>query len=106
MEHLLALHQLSLKDNRYGKKLARLHLDAGKLPEAERFARDAIYIEPYDIEAHELMVEIETKMGNQAGLAREQRVLPILTRWLEESRKAATSTDDTGPGAAPGGMVD
>lgn len=87
IEHLRTLHEVELKDNRYAKRIGRLYRDNGDLDAAERFARQAVYIDPYDLDAHKLLAEVYEKSGNAEGLAREQRVIPVLEKWLEENRK-------------------
>src|SRR5207244_3445334 len=65
IEHLVALSQVELKDNRYAKRVARLYRDLGKLDEAQKFATTAVYTDPYDPDAHELLAEIYAKSGNE-----------------------------------------
>ena len=86
IEHLVALHKVELKDNRYAKRVARLHRDGGKLDAARQFALEAVYVDPYDLSAHELLAEICEKAGDQAGLERERRVIPVLQKWAAERR--------------------
>ena len=88
-ECLVRLHDVSLKDNRFAKRIARLCMnelnDAAK---AEKYAMEAVYIEPYDLDAHELLSQVHEKTGDRAGLDREQRVIPVLKQWLTEYRKS------------------
>jgi tetratricopeptide (TPR) repeat protein len=84
VEHLTALHKVEIKDNRYAKRIARIQRDAGKLDAAQQFALEAVYIDPYDLSAHELLAEVYEKAGNAAGLEREQRVIPVLKKWKAE----------------------
>jgi tetratricopeptide (TPR) repeat protein len=86
-EHLLRLHQTSVKDNRFAKRLARLYLEElNDLPKAEQFATDSVYVDPYDLDAHQLLASICEKSGNAAALEREKRVIPVLTEWLKQNR--------------------
>ena len=77
-EQLEALSAVELKDNRYVKVLARLYLKNGKLDLARQRALKAVYINPYDVAAHEVLEKVDSKLGDAAGVAREQRVIDIL----------------------------
>lgn len=81
VKHLEALDAVEIKDNRYAKAIGRIYRDEGKLPEAAKHARQAVYIDPYDEAAHELLADIYEKTGNQDGLERERRVLRVLKEW-------------------------
>jgi hypothetical protein len=85
---------VELKDNRYTKVLARLYDRAGKLDLACQRALKAVYINPYDISAHELLSELDKKAGNTAGAEREDHVIPILQKWLDQ--KAQQEPDSPG----------
>ena len=85
--HLDALHQVELKDNRYAKRIAQLYRDAGQLDKAQKYGLQAVYIAPYDLAAHKLLAEICEKAGDEKGLERERRVIPMLEEW-ERQRKA------------------
>ncbi|HEX3357824.1 MAG TPA: tetratricopeptide repeat protein [Tepidisphaeraceae bacterium] len=87
IEQLKILSAVELKDNRLAKRIAVLYRDEGKLPEAQKFALTAVYTDPYDKAAHELLADIDQKAGDQKGLEREQKVIPILDHWLEENRR-------------------
>jgi tetratricopeptide (TPR) repeat protein len=81
VEHLLRLHQVSLKDNRFAKALARTYLtDLNEVKKAERYALEAVYVDPYDPDAHELLAGVYEKNGNGQGLEREKRVLAALAK--------------------------
>jgi cellulose synthase operon protein C len=88
MQHLLRLHQVSMKDNRFAKRLARLCIEATDLKQAHVYAFESVYIDPYDLDAHELLLEIAKQTGDQATVAREERVVPVLAAWLQEQRKS------------------
>ena len=90
IEQLLALHKVEVQDNRYAKKIARLYRDNDDLENAQKYGLQAVYIDPYNLDAHELLAEIYEKAGNGAGLAREERVIPVLTAWLKNESKAVT----------------
>jgi tetratricopeptide (TPR) repeat protein len=87
IEQLKILHDVELKDNRYAKRIARIYRDTGRLDDAQRYALQSVYIDPYDMDAHKLLAEVYEKAGNVQGLAREQRIIPVLEKWLEENRK-------------------
>jgi tetratricopeptide (TPR) repeat protein len=95
MEHLIRLDQGSLKDNRFAKRIARLCVSAGDLPKAEQYAMEAVYIDPYDPAAHELLLSVYEKTGNSAGIDREKRVMPVLAEWIKQYRK--TTMPDGAP---------
>ncbi len=75
VEHLLKLGDLEIKDNRYSKRAARILRDSGNLDEARRIAMQAVYIDPYDADAHTLLGEIAEKTGDTAAAEKEQRLL-------------------------------
>ena len=87
IEHLKTLADVELKDNRYAKRIARLYRDQDQLAEAQQFAVTAVYTDPYDLDAHQLLAEVDEKAGNQSGAAREQKVIPILQQWIEANRR-------------------
>lgn len=87
IDHLLALSKVDLHDNRYAKRVARLYRDMGEMKDARAFATKAVYIDPYDLDAHELLAEVCEKVGDQKGLDRERRVIPVLSKWIEENRR-------------------
>jgi tetratricopeptide (TPR) repeat protein len=107
-DQLDILSKVELKDNRYAKVLARLYERTGKLDLASQRALQAVYINPYDMAAHELLEDVATKAAAGAtddadkakytALAdRENRVMPILNQWLSE----AHDTGDSSPAPAP-----
>ena len=87
IERLKLLHAVELHDNRYAKRIARICRDTNRLDDAAKFGLEAVYIEPYDLDAHKLLAEIYEKSGNAPGLERERRVIPMLEQWLEQNRK-------------------
>ena len=88
-ECLVRLHDVSLKDNRFAKRIARLCMKELNDPaKAEKYAMEAVHIEPYDLDAHELLAQVHEKTGNKAGSEREARVIPVLKQWLADYRKS------------------
>lgn len=77
-QHLAALHAVELKDNRFARRLARLSADMNDLPAAVRFAREAVYIRPYDVEAHKLLLEMGEKAGDAALVETQRQRLKML----------------------------
>jgi hypothetical protein len=98
IEHLKALHQVELKDNRYAKRIARIYRDINKPQDGVAFAMQAVYIEPYDLDAHQLLAELYEKTGNTTGQAREQRVIPVLEKMQEEA-KQKKAAEESAPAA-------
>jgi tetratricopeptide (TPR) repeat protein len=93
IEHLIALAQVELKDNRYAKRVARLYRDTGKLEDAQHWALESVYIDPYDPDAHNLLAEIAERTGDNKTLEREHRVIPELEKWIQDNRKRAIHPD-------------
>jgi tetratricopeptide (TPR) repeat protein len=96
LQHLATLHAAELKDNRYGKRIARLLRDQGKVDEALKYVRDAIFIEPYDIDAHELAADLYAKKGDQAEADKQKQLVATLRTLAEKNKK-----DDDMPPAPP-----
>jgi tetratricopeptide (TPR) repeat protein len=89
IDHLVALHKVEIKDNRYAKRVARIYRDINQLDKAQRYALESVYIDPYDLSAHELLAELYEKSGtDKTALEREQRVIGVL-----KSRAPGASTD-------------
>ena len=91
IEHLKVLAAVELKNNAYAKRIAGLYRDEGKLDDAKKFALTAVYTDPYDLRAHQLLAEIDQKAGDAKGEAKEQEVIPILQKWIEENRRRQAS---------------
>lgn len=72
-EQLIALHAVELKDNRYAKRIARLSVEMNDLPAAVRYAREATWIDPYDVSAHELLLEAAEKAGEAKTVETQRR---------------------------------
>ena len=47
----------------------------------------SVYIDPYDVSAHELLADIYEKAGDAKGLEREQRVIPVLKEWYAAQKR-------------------
>jgi len=78
VDELIQLHLRSLHDNIYAKKISRVYRDMGQTDKATAYALQAVYIDPYDPDAHELLADLDAKTGNTDGAAKEKRVLKIL----------------------------
>jgi tetratricopeptide (TPR) repeat protein len=87
IEQLDALHQAELKDNRYGKFIARLYRDMKDWEKAKQYGMQAVWIDPYDVSAHELLADICEKAGDAKGLERERRVIPVLKEWYTAQKR-------------------
>lgn len=87
IEHLKMLHLLVNSDDRYAKRIARLYRDMGDYPNAQFWGLQSIYIDPYDLDAHQLLQQICEKSGDQTGLEREQRVIPELQQWIADQKQ-------------------
>ncbi len=87
IEHLSALDAVELKDDRFAKRISRLERDEGEFGRAIAEAQRAVYTDPYDLDAHQLLAELYEKSGDAAGLAKEERVIPVLQKWIEENAR-------------------
>ncbi|WP_428940563.1 tetratricopeptide repeat protein [Fontivita pretiosa] len=86
IEHLKVLHAVELKDNRYAKRISRLYRDINDLPNARSYALESVYIDPYDLDAHNLLLEVAEKAGDETLAARERRMIPVLEQWINANR--------------------
>jgi Flp pilus assembly protein TadD len=99
VEQLSILAKVEIKDNRYAKRIARLYRDMSKWDDAARYALDAVYTDPYDQSAHELLAGVDEKLGDQAGVVREKRVMDILAKWkAAQPAPDATSSEKPASG--------
>ena len=98
IKHLEALDAVELHDNRYAKAIARIGRDAAppRKEQAIKYAKQSVYIDPYDPSAHELLATVFEKFGDEEGASREKRVLAMLTEWKDKQR-AAESAGVTDP---------
>ncbi len=87
IDHLKMLHLLDVRDNRYAKRVARLYRDMGDFTNAQAWGLQSIYIDPYDMDAHQLMKQVCEKSGDKDALDRENRVIPELQEWLDAQKK-------------------
>jgi tetratricopeptide (TPR) repeat protein len=85
---LSALDAVELKDDRFAKRIARLARDDGDLTRAISEAQRAVYTDPYDLDAHQLLAELFSKSGDATKLQRENRVIPLLSQWIERQRQS------------------
>lgn len=94
LDQLIPLHQLSLKNNGFAKRIARLYIEMNDFKLAEKYALESINIDPYDLPAHELLLAIYEKTGNKEGIDREKRVLPELREWTKRYRKSMGAEEE------------
>jgi tetratricopeptide (TPR) repeat protein len=85
------LAAVELNNNMYTKGAARIYRDIGDLDKAAARALKAVYIDPYDADAHRLLLDLYQRMSNAPGAQREQRVIAELEHWQETS-----GDDDSG----------
>jgi hypothetical protein len=88
--HLIRLQQVELMNNRYAMRIARLMRDDQNWKDEAKYALDSVYINPSDIQAHELLAQADEKLGNTDGEAREKKVLDILNKQAEENANTDT----------------
>jgi tetratricopeptide (TPR) repeat protein len=91
-EQLDILARVELMNNMYAKGAARIYRSSKQLDKAHVRALQAVYIAPYDADAHRLLADIDQKMGNTAELQREQRVMRELSAWQDRQDQAVEST--------------
>jgi tetratricopeptide (TPR) repeat protein len=96
-EQLAILASVDITNNMYAKGTARMYRDMNDPAEAARWALRAVYIDPYDAGAHQLLADLYEKLGNQPGLTRENRVMTELAHWQE----TVGSPDDQIPAPQP-----
>ena len=78
LELLVALHDRTVKDNRFAKTAARLLLDRGEAGRAKELAYQAVQIAPYDNAAEELLLETAEAAGDSELVVKQQRRLATL----------------------------
>jgi len=91
IEQFKILAKVELKDNRYAKRIAQAYRDEQNWEDCARYALDSVYINPYDISAHELLEEAAEKTSNAQAAEREKRVIAELTK-LQGNQERADST--------------
>jgi tetratricopeptide (TPR) repeat protein len=79
-EQLAILAAVDVQSNVYSKATARTLREIGKYDEAVKWARKAMYTDPYDVDAHEMLEDLDEKVGDAAGANREKKVLVILAQ--------------------------
>ncbi len=87
LPHLKAFLPLELAENRYAKAVARIHRDLGEVEDAVKYGMEAVYVNPYDPDAHELLIELYEETGNAEGIAKEKRVLGMLEELKKQPRE-------------------
>jgi tetratricopeptide (TPR) repeat protein len=90
LEHLQVLHKVEDKDNRYAKQIARIHRAQKNWDEAAKWGLQSIYVNPYDKNAHQLLLDVYENSGNTKGAEREERVIVMIENWEEARRKEAS----------------
>jgi tetratricopeptide (TPR) repeat protein len=88
-EQLDILAAVDIKNNMYTKGAARVYLALGKLDLATERARTAVYIDPYDMDAHKMLADLYEKSAKSDGLDRENRVIEELQNWLDRNNSDA-----------------
>jgi tetratricopeptide (TPR) repeat protein len=85
--HLEILHRVEIKDNRYALQIARIHQRNNALEKAHQYGLQAVYIDPYDLRAHELLRDVCRARNDAKGLEREERVIATLNQWYADQEK-------------------
>ncbi|HEX4796076.1 MAG TPA: tetratricopeptide repeat protein [Humisphaera sp.] len=88
VRELTRLAQVELNDNRYAKRIARVYRDESKWEEAAKYGLIAVYTNPYDLSAHELLATVYEKLGNEKGLEREKRVIADINKLPSQTISA------------------
>jgi cellulose synthase operon protein C len=89
-EQLAILAAVDVQSNVYDKATARTLRDIGKYDEAAKWAKRAVFTDPYDLDAHKMLADLDQKVGNAQELVREQRVMLELER-LQATADSATT---------------
>jgi cellulose synthase operon protein C len=87
-QQLATLAAVELQSDVYAKATARAYRDMKNYPEAGKWALRAVYIDPYDADAHKLLAEVDRTVGDTKGLEREERVLVELQHWQDAMNSA------------------
>jgi cellulose synthase operon protein C len=80
-EQLDILALVELNNNMYAKGAARIYRDQGQLDLAAARALQAVYIAPYDRDAHRLLADIDEKVGKTAEAVREEQAIAEIDQW-------------------------
>gem|GEM_PF-3351919 len=72
-EHLKATLHVEWQDNRFAKRLARIYEKANQFDEMLEWARQSVRVDPYDVDAHQLLADAYKKLGkvDEAKSSRE-----------------------------------
>ena len=89
-DQLAILAAVELQNNLYAKAAARAYLHIGKTDEAAKWSQKAVYIDLYDPDAHKIMMDIDQKKADEAGVAREQKMLDMIQQWQTKMSAATT----------------
>jgi hypothetical protein len=63
--------------------------DKGNIKLAEKYGLKAVYISPYDADAHDLLAELYEHDGNAAGVKRERHVIQLLGELKERQQNGS-----------------
>ncbi|MDP9173109.1 MAG: tetratricopeptide repeat protein [Planctomycetota bacterium] len=96
VEQLDKLAASELNNNMFAKGAARIYRDIGKIDEAAARALQAVFINPYDADAHNLLADLYKKQGDTKGLAHEERAIEELDNWHDPSAE-----QDASPATSP-----
>lgn len=78
IEQLKILNTLSLKNDVYAKAIARLYRDNGDAAHERDYAMNAVYIDVYDVHAHELLADAYQRLGDTVSAKKEQQVIQTM----------------------------
>ena len=87
---LAILAAVELQNDVYAKATARAFANADNLEQALRWAKRAVYMDLYDPDAHQILADVEEKLGDADGVARERRVMGELAKWQAKMDAGAT----------------
>ncbi len=87
IEHFKILHLKTQNDDRYAKVISQIYRDNGDFKNAAAWGLQAIYMDPYEMGGHRLLLQACEKDGDTAGAERERRVIPELQEWLDAQKK-------------------
>ena len=85
-----------MHDNRWAKRIARVYRDIHQLDKAVAYAVQAVYVDPYDMDAHELLADLYEKSDNVPGASREKKTMAILEDWGKTGSKEAERATNPG----------
>jgi tetratricopeptide (TPR) repeat protein len=91
IEQFKLLSSVELKDNRYAKRIAKLYVEDEDWKQAGSFAMQSVYINPYDISAHEILQNVCEKTDDAKGVEREKRVIAQLTARQQQDEDSSDS---------------